>query len=902
VLKSLAARLHLEVGELQRALALGSILAGIIGSYTLARTVRDAEFLSRLPATLLPYVLIGVGGVSVLGSWVFARATRRASTWESLVGTALVVAVSLAAFGQLFRLGAPWVPIAFYLWSNLYGAVLGSQFWLFADSASHPREARRTFSLIGIGGILGGLAGGAIAAPLAHWWRLPSLLNAAALILALAVLLVRVKIDASTEERVAEPEAGAKLNPLRHSYVRWMALAALCSVVVSGVLDYQFKVEMQRHFTSAQDLASFFGLFYIVTGLAALLVQAFATRWMIQRLGASWSAALLPAGLGVTTALTLAAPGLAPVAAGRVWDYVTRISIGRAAGELFYFPLEPGLRRRAKSLIDAGLERFGDGLAGVLILLTALVLGGTVRQLAVPMAFLLVVWALAWWRVRHGYVKELGRNLRRMNLIPHASRVALREASLLREMGHLLDSPYERVVLQGIDMLEENDPDTLSARLEGLLTHGSGRVRARALRYVRTQRLERFAERVEQMIHDDDPEVQVQAIAFLELSRSERFGSIRDYLDSPDPRVRKAAILCVAEQSAANDAQVVATLTGLLASAEPETRAAVAEAIGRRPASSAAHDLLTPLLSDPSTIVRNAALRSAGSAGRRQDVPALIEALGTRATEDAGRAALVALGDRIVGTLGDYLVDGTVSIEVRHAIPRALGDIHTQDSVNALFRRRDDEDLKLAYRVLKAANHLRAWGGSLVFPWKVVTEEITHDARAHLFAMVHGRGAPSERDSRAEHLLAIALEERRTQALNRVFRRLALLYSPQDMLAAYHGVTAATPRLRGNAIEYLENALTAEHRGLVLPLVDDTGDEGRARIAEQRHGIRFVSLEHTLEEILKSDDWWLRACALYVVGARRERALLPLVESNLQTLNTLVRETASWARLAIASS
>jgi hypothetical protein len=150
-------------------------------------------------------------------------------------------------------------------------------------------------------------------------------------------------------------------------------------------------------------------------------------------------------------------------------------------------------------------------------------------------------------------------------------------------------------------------------------------------------------------------------------------------------------------------------------------------------------------------------------------------------------------------------------------------------------------------------------------------------------------------------LLAIALEERRTQALNRVFRRLALLYAPQDMLAAYHGVNAATPRLRGNAIEYLENALTAEHRGVVLPLVDDTGDEGRARIAEH-HGIRFVSLESTLEEILKSDDWWLRACALYVAGARRERALLPLVESNLQTLNTLVRETASWARLAIASS
>jgi AAA family ATP:ADP antiporter len=902
MLKSLALRLDLEVDELRRALALGAILAGIVGSYTLARTVRDAEFLSRLPATMLPYVLIGVGGVSVLGSWLFARATRLTSTWESLVGTALVVAVSLAAFGQLFRLGAPWVPIAFYLWSNLYGAVLGSQFWLFANSASNPREARRTFSLVGIGGILGGLLGGAIAAPLAHLWKLPSLLNGAALMLALAVLLVRVRIDPSSEEREAAPEARANLNPLRHSYVRWMALAALCSVVVSGVLDYQFKVEMQRRFTSGKDLASFLGLFYVITGLVALLVQAFATRWTIQRLGASFCAALLPAGLGVTTALTLVAPGLAPVTAGRVWDYVTRISIGRASGELFYFPLEAGLRRRAKSLIDAGLERLGDGLAGVVILLTGLVLGGTVRQLAIPMALLLVVWAFAWWRVRGGYVSELGRNLRRMSLAPHGSRVSLREASLLREMGRLLDSPYERVVLQGIDMLEENDPETLEARIGDLLAHRSGQVRARALRYARAHRLERFADRAKELIHDNDCDVQIQAIAFIEVSRAGHFGSIRDYLDSPEPRVRRAALLTLAEETPlADDAEVVATLASLATSENSETRASVADAIGRRPASSAAHDLLTPLLADPSTSVRISALRSAGIAGRRQHVSTLIEALGVRATEQAGRAALVTLGDRIVGTLGDYLVDGSVSIEVRYAIPRALGEIHTRDSVNALFRRRDADEVRLAYRVIKAANHLRDSNTTLAFPWKLVTQEITEDTRAHLFALVHARRVPGNRDDRAERLLATALEERRDQALNRIFRRLALLYSPQDMLAAYGGVTSTTPRQRGNAVEYLENALSPEHRGLVLPLVDDTGEDGRAKIAEQRHGIRSASFEQTLEDILKSDDWWLRACALYVAGTRRERTLLPLVESNLATLNTLVRETASWARLAIAS-
>ena len=44
----------------------------------------------------------------------------------------------------------------------------------------------------------------------------------------------------------------------------------------------------------------------------------------------------------------------------------------------------------------------------------------------------------------------------------------------------------------------------------------------------------------------------------------------------------------------------------------------------------------------------------------------------------------------MVGTLGDHLVDPTVSIEIRHEIPYVLSEIPSQDSVNALFRYRDE--------------------------------------------------------------------------------------------------------------------------------------------------------------------------------------------------------------------
>src|SRR5689334_17364133 len=141
-LDRLASGLDLKPDELKRALALGSMLAGVTCSYTLAKTVRDAHFLSLLKVSALPYVYIGVGLLSALASGLFARATRRAASWESLAVMSLVAAFSLAALGQLFRIRARWVPFVFYLWSNVYGLIVTAHFWLFANSVSNPRGAR----------------------------------------------------------------------------------------------------------------------------------------------------------------------------------------------------------------------------------------------------------------------------------------------------------------------------------------------------------------------------------------------------------------------------------------------------------------------------------------------------------------------------------------------------------------------------------------------------------------------------------------------------------------------------------------------------------------------------------------------------------------------------------------
>ncbi|HET7225014.1 MAG TPA: Npt1/Npt2 family nucleotide transporter, partial [Candidatus Eisenbacteria bacterium] len=539
----LARRLQLGTDEWRHAVTLGGILFSITSSYTLTKTARDAMFLAHLPATELPLVYLGAGVLTLLASLVFARATRHVATWQTLAGTAGVAAVSLVVFAWAFVIGGAWVPVVFYLWVNLYGLMLTSQFWNFTNSISDPGEAKRIFGIVGGLGILGGLVGGIAAARLGTRAGLPALLVMAAVLVALTVPAVWVGVRRGAVAGSEPPPGESGRSPFRADYVRWLALAALCSVLVTGLLDYQLKVEIQQRYPTSASLARFFGLFYTVTNTVALVFQLVGTRWSLERLGAGWSAAVLPAGLGAGALATLTSPGIGAVVGTRLWDQVMRLSLNRSAVELFYFPLEPGLRRRAKAMIDAGLERIGDALSGVLILVLGVTIGAGTWSVALVVTALVIIWLAAWFRIRRGYVDELGRNLRRMNLDPAAEPLPLREAAVRGATTRLLASPWERVVLHGMEVLADADLRALRQQLPRLLSHPSPEVRARALALAAAHWPERAEAHLAAQLADPDPRVRLAALAVrAELDPSIGLEAFAPYLDAPDPRVRAEAL------------------------------------------------------------------------------------------------------------------------------------------------------------------------------------------------------------------------------------------------------------------------------------------------------------------------------------------------------------------------
>jgi AAA family ATP:ADP antiporter len=238
-----------------------------------------------------------------------------------------------------------------------------------------------------------------------------------------------------------------------------------------------------------------------------------------------------------------------------------------------------------------------------------------------------------------------------------------------------------------------------------------------------------------------------------------------------------------------------------------------------------------------------------------------------------------------------------------------LGDLATPRSVAALFDHRESRDVILSYRILKACNRLRRSNSNLVFPEDLIVQDLESDVRIFLQMDRHadshtgvatGGGEHPDAAGRAEQFLALVLRERTAQSYNRVFRRLALLYPPLEIFSVYLGTMSEDARVRANAVEYIDRALPSELRSLVLPLLPGAKSAVRDELADTRFSLPRMTPSESLAALLDSHDMWLRTCALYVVGARREQALRPHVAANLASSDARVHDIAAWAEAAFA--
>ena len=419
-----------QIRETSRLMALAMIgAAAVTAQIVSGKATRDALFLTSLDYTALPTMLVATSVCSILLVALNTRATRRLSP-------ATLVPATFAASGVLFvlewllRPAAPAATaVAVYLHISCAGPLLASGFWLVSTERFDPRTAKLRFGQIAGMGTLGGLLSAVLAERVGATLGAPALLLALAAIQFACAVVVRALATYSgavvggaaaalARDRVGStpPQEPAQRSGLRvvaeTPHLRQLAYVVLLGTTSAALLDYVFKARATEVFGRGDQLLRFFAVYYAATSLLTFLVQVSSARLVLERWGIALSASAPSLALFVGTVVNLLVPGFASLTFARGAESVFRGSLFRTGYEQFYTPMHSDDKRAAKSIIDVGFDRVGDGIGGILVRLTLVfapaVQGSALLMLGFAGSIAAIV---AGSRLKTGYMRTLENRL-----------------------------------------------------------------------------------------------------------------------------------------------------------------------------------------------------------------------------------------------------------------------------------------------------------------------------------------------------------------------------------------------------------------------------------------------------------------------------------------------------------
>lgn len=377
------------------------------------RAFAEAGFLGAYGARDLPFYLICQAAAFAIATTAYDAATARAPAprVDRLLTYGLVVAAAAAA--PLIDRGRPW-PFVVALAVVALSSVVNLALWNLVAASVAGRDARRMLPRAGaavtLGGALAGLGAAALireaGAPPVAWMAAVAALAASGL----AIAARRALDHGGAPGATAPPGTSAVAMTADHrTLLRWLALAAVLEAAVATALEFRFGAAMKRRY-SGDQLATAISLFYGATHLVLLLLQTTIVPRLLTSRRLPVTMSIHPAITAVGAAVLATITGFAGVAAVRSADWVLRAATSRTGQEISLSALPPAPRARWKVLLRGAATSVGAAAAGA----TLLAIGPASisnRELAVALAFIIVLWLTAVGRAAQRFLAALAAPL-----------------------------------------------------------------------------------------------------------------------------------------------------------------------------------------------------------------------------------------------------------------------------------------------------------------------------------------------------------------------------------------------------------------------------------------------------------------------------------------------------------
>ncbi|MGZ8522005.1 MAG: Npt1/Npt2 family nucleotide transporter [Candidatus Binatia bacterium] len=905
-------------GEATRVGLMAAFLFFLLAANNIIKVVRDALFLSRFPITQLPYVYLLAAVLAGVVIGVYSRYTAKFSLSRLIPGSLAFVISNVILFWLTITLyGAGWVLYAYYMWSAIGGLILVAQFWMLANGLFNPRDGKRLFGIITAGGTLGAMVGGLAAKWAVNFlfgtrqllWLVVALLAGAFVVAGLALrerdrlFAVNRRENDAAHETVPPNAPGILQEILGTGYLRTIAGVIFVSVVVSTLIDYQFKATVKLAYPTADALASFFGSYYAWLSAVTMVGQLWLTGKVLTRLGLGPSLLFLPSTLLAGLLSMLAWPGLIAATATRLAEASLRTGINQSGVQILYLPIPDAIKDKVKVFLDVTVERLADGMAAVIILLGSLALAGN------PVTFvgyfsiaLVAVWFALVSRAHAGYVDALRRSLTYRAVSLQTARIDFADEGTIDTVLATLDQQDEPSILFALDLAEKFEPRSLVAHLpRELLRHPSAEVRKRALSLVAASLEPNALAAVFELLTSESAQVRSEAIPTL--AAMLKIGAapfVRPLLQSPQAQTRRAAIqLLLRRGDDAARQEALAAFRGMVEARGLEgdkLRVEAARLMGESVEPEFSSYLSQLIRTDESAVVVCEALASAAKGKYPGLVAETIAQLGNHGTKGAARQALAQYGEMAVKPLRNALFDDRIARDLRLDIPRTLSKINSQSAMNAVLAGLLEEDRSLRFQSILALEEMARRFPDLSVDRQIIESAIVSDAMLYIqrFAIFFVLFAGVEQSSVGRtSLLRQALIESMERVRERTIWLLSLIHPPKDIRGIWGALNSADAAKQAYAVELLDNLLTGEVKRYIFPFYGDTLEPERFRLSLEFLGWASLDATTALHMLFEQEDIWLTAATMWEIGIRGLPGFHDKIAKFVNSQNDLLRETAA---------
>ncbi len=867
-------------------------------------------FLDNLDIDKLPYLYILIAAVGGVMAYFYTKIAVSASLKTAVNAATFFIIGCLVVIWYLLSLNLPWMLYVFNIFVSLFSITLVSQGWLVASNVFTTREAKRLYGVLGIGAVIGAAFGGQLTASLAPHIGSRNLVLASAGMVLLSwftylgvlrqkgVSLDRVK-GAEEEESFTLGEVGTNIT--RHRHLQIIIGIIALTYIVDVMVDYQFSAIAKKNF-KGEDLTVFLGSFYGVwLNLATFILQFFLTTFVITRFGVAGALQVMPVSITIASIATFFLPGIIATGAARLAEAATRYSFNRTGMELLYLPLPVELRNRTKAFTDIFVDRLARGIGGMILVVLTVWLNLQVRDLALVVIAISIVWMLLSVKAKNEYVTTVRKRLSSRRLDFESLRINVRDAATIRILEETVETGTPRQAAYALSLLCEVPGLNLAPRLETLIDNKSPDVRSKVYEIALANKLGNFYDNALAEIRSAQPSTTNAALdpaVKYAVSISPDPGELAQrLLTHANPIVSQSALDALFTHPEAVSAFISPEwLAEHIASETPGKRTLAAMAIRIRPDTHATS--LVQLLRDNDPRVVTAAGKTAAILQSRSSLDPLFRLLASSRLRSIGIEALAAYGERVIGTLGDVLLDTTMPMAVRKQVPRILRRIVQQRSVDVLLQALGERDLTLRAAMLKNLNFLREADPKLNYGKESLQKLILQEVR-YYYEMNAALSPFREQGGTAVRLLVSTLKSRLQDTLERLFRLLGLRYPPKEIRAAYLAMGRRKSDEHTAAIEFLDNVLDRELKRLILPLLDD--ESGVAQRGRELYGLDEKVPTTALRELIRSGDSWLVACAVATAAELKIQELRPDIVSLSESAGSEVGPVAKAAAAALAT-